>query len=73
MPQEITSIFSHTTGEGATGDLGIDKDGNLYWNQKKVVTQQRLTLGRWVNISIVAGGLSTIVIALVSIWEAFVK
>lgn len=70
MTRKVESIFSTVTAEGGQCDLGTDQDGNLYVNNKKVVTQQKLNLPIWVNVSIVAGGLATVVIALISVLQA---
>jgi len=65
MASEIQTIFTQDIdGSDKIGTLGIDKDGNLYWNEKRVVTEQVVKLQWWVNLSIIAGGLSTAVIAI---------
>lgn len=68
MPPEITTImnFDQETEGGKEGVLGIDKDGRLYWNGQLVVTEQKVTLSWWVNVSIIIGGLSTAAIAVLT-------
>lgn len=72
MASEIQTIFEKDIdGSDKIGVLGIDKDGNLYWNEKRVVTEQVIKLQWWVNLSIIAGGLSTAIIAIVTIFLYF--
>jgi hypothetical protein len=57
------TIFTH---EGNI--LGKDpKSGDLYWNGEKILTEQKLSLNWWVNVSIVLGALSTAVMAIIAI------
>jgi len=64
MANEIQTIFTQDiNGSDKVGTLGIDKNGNLYWNEKRVVTEQVVKLQWWVNLSIIVGGLSTAGIA----------
>ena len=64
MAAKLSTIFTHQTDSGAVGELGIDGDGRLYWNGQLVVTEQRVKLSWWVNVSIIVGGASTAVIAI---------
>ena len=64
MPLEIQTIFEQDTEGGKTGVLGIDKDARLYWNGQLIVTEQKVKLSWWVNLSVIVGGLSTAAIAL---------
>jgi len=59
----IHTIFSHTTDNNVEGELGIDDDGNLYWNNKLVITKKTISLEWWVNISIIIASLSTLAMA----------
>lgn len=63
MKKKIEEIFSYDSDFGA-GSLGIDEDGRLYWNGEPVVTKQRVELAWGVNLAVIIGGLSTLVIAL---------
>lgn len=36
----IEEIFNHDSKSGSKGSLGIDENGQLYWNGKAVVTKQ---------------------------------
>ena len=65
MPPTITTIFEQDI-RGKTGVLGIDEEARLYWNGQRIVTEQKITLGWWVNLSVVVGGLSTAVAAIFS-------
>lgn len=49
------------------GRLGVDSNNRLYWDDRPVVTEQPLALSWWVNASIVAGGIATIVLAVVEL------
>jgi 1,4-dihydroxy-2-naphthoate octaprenyltransferase len=69
---EIFEIFSTSTeDEGADGSLGIDSNGKLYWNKKEIITKQEVSLNTWVNISIVVGAISTLVLAVVAVIDLF--
>lgn len=64
MPPNIEEIFNYTTEDGGKeGVLGIDTEGQLYWNGHQVITEQKLTLNWWVNLSAVVTGFSTAAIA----------
>lgn len=63
MSPKVTTIFEQDTDSGKTGVLGIDDDARLYWNDKLIVTEKKVVLSWWVNLSIIVGGLSTLVIA----------
>lgn len=66
MAGKLSTIFTHQTDSGVTGELGIDEDGRLYWNGQPVITEQRVKLDWWVNISIIVGGVATAVIAILT-------
>ena len=55
---KIETIFTHGGFE-----LGIDENSNLYWNKKKVITEQTIKLEFWVNMAIIFASASTIVLA----------
>lgn len=63
----IETIFTHTSDAGATGELGIDENGLLYWNKKPVVTEQKVKLQGWVNVAAIAAALSTVIIAVFTV------
>lgn len=71
MGKKIETIFTHTTDNGATGELGIDRKGRLYWNRKAVITEQKVSLQCWVNISIIIASLSTLLIAIMTLFHYF--
>jgi len=64
MKKDVETIFSNESRGGVEGRLGIDKEARLYWNEQLVVTEQRVKLQWWANISIVIASLSTLVIAI---------
>jgi hypothetical protein len=67
MESKIQTIFTQDIeGSDKIGTLGIDKNGNLYWNEKRVITEQVVKLQWWVDLSIFVGGLSTAVIAILT-------
>jgi hypothetical protein len=61
---KVSTIFWHETDGGARGELGIDEAGRLYWNGQLVVTEQRVRLGWWVNVSVIVGAVATVAIAI---------
>jgi len=63
MASDIQTIFEQETEGGKTGVLGIDEDARLYWNGQLVITEQKVKLSWWVNLSVIIGGLSTAAIA----------
>ncbi len=70
MGKDVELIFSHSTANGGSGELGVDKNGNLYWNNKKVITEKKVSLNWAINAAIIAGGISTVVIALITALQA---
>ena len=63
MKKNIETIFIHKTSEGIEGKLGIDKKTRLYWNDHPIITEQKVRLQGWVNISIIVASISTLAIA----------
>ena len=53
----------HTIFERTEGVLGVDDERNLYWNNKAIVTEQKVKLEWWVNVSIIVASVSTFAIA----------
>lgn len=51
--------------------LGIDGQNKLYWDGKPLVTEERIVLARWVNVSVVIGSASTLLIAVVEALRFF--
>lgn len=68
---DIEVIFWHEADSGAKGELGIDEKGRLYWNGRPVVTQQKVTLQWWVNLSAIVAAISTVVTAGISVATYF--
>jgi 1,4-dihydroxy-2-naphthoate octaprenyltransferase len=71
MSKKVETIFTYTTDEGIEGNLGIDKNGKLYWNQQAVITEQKIRLQLWVNIAILVGAISTFALAVFACLEFF--
>lgn len=47
--------------------LGVDENNKLYWNSRPIVTEEKLQLQWWVNLSAVAGAGSGIVLATIEL------
>lgn len=47
--------------------LGIDEENKLYWDNKPLVTEEKITLQKWVNFAIVVGALSTFILAAIGL------
>lgn len=54
------TIFIH-----GMNSLKVDEEGRLYWNDRAVVTDVKISW--WVNISIIIGAVSTFFYALVTV------
>jgi len=63
MSPSMESIFPYSNDNGVEGSLGIDEHGKLYWNGKVIVTEQKITLQWWVNLSIIVASVSTLLLA----------
>ena len=61
--KEIHTIFSQSLKGETKGVLGIDDDGNLYWNSEPVVTEKKISLKWWVNLAAIIGAFSKLAIA----------
>jgi hypothetical protein len=66
LMKDIHQIYSYADKDGTQHfGFGVDtKTGELFWNHKKVVTDQKLTLSWWVNGAIILGALSTMALAI---------
>lgn len=47
--------------------LGVDDRNNLYWDKKPLVTEEKITLQKWVNFAIVIGAGSALASAIVEV------
>ena len=58
---EHEQIYSYVDKDGREHfGFSVDPEtGDIYWNKTKIVTEQKLTLGWWVNAAIISGGFST--------------
>ena len=68
---KIHTIFTQKLDNGKEGELGIDDEANLYWNKKAIVTEQKVKLRWWVNVSILLASVSTFAIALLTAFQFF--
>jgi len=69
---EINKFMWGNSKGGQHYEFGVnEKTGELYYNKKKIVTEQKLTLNRWVNIAIVLGAVSTVVLAILDCFRYF--
>ena len=50
-------------------ELGFDEEGMLYWDKRRVLTEQKLSLPSYVNVSIVFGAVFTGVLAVTAVLE----
>lgn len=56
---EIEIIWYHGDNE-----FGVDPEaGELYWNKKKILTEQKITLSRLVSVAIAFGAGATVLLA----------
>ena len=55
--------------QGKEHQLGFDGDGWLYWDKKRVLTEQKVTLPSAVNWSIIFGAGSTVVLAVMAVLQ----
>lgn len=69
----IHTIFTHRTEDGTEGTLGIDDNGQLYWNNKIVQTKSRVTFGWFVNLFVIIASVSTFVMALYAVLDFYYK
>lgn len=67
MAKEIKQMAHFITDNGTNGKFGIDSKGKLYWNEKAVVTEHKVSIQLWVSISIVIASASTLVIAIITV------
>lgn len=65
----VHEIFSQELDNGKNGSLGIDDEANLYWNGKRIVTEQKIKLQWWVNFSVIVASIATATMTIVSILE----
>ncbi|SFR57538.1 hypothetical protein SAMN04488073_2979 [Marinobacter gudaonensis] len=66
---KVHEIFSQQLDNGKEGSLGIDDETNLYWNGKRIVTEQKIKLQWWVNVSVIVASFATAIMAAVAILE----
>jgi len=66
--RKIRELYKVEFGDGVKGALGIDERGQLYWSGEPVITEQRVSLPWWIEISCVVGSLSLLIIAAILTW-----
>jgi hypothetical protein len=66
---KLEQIFSYTDGSNREHHgLSVNvKTGELYWDQKKIITDQKLSLSWWVNTAIILGSISTLALAILDL------
>ena len=64
---KVSELYQVGFSDGVRGALGIDERGRLYWNGEPVVTAQKVLLSWWMNLAVVAGGLSMLAIAFLNV------
>ncbi|MGG6341675.1 hypothetical protein ACQ5SA_00340 [Stenotrophomonas indicatrix] len=65
--KKIHEGFQFTMKDGELKGIGVDEDGNLYWDKKPIELKQRLTFSRWVNAAAVLAALATAVQAVMAV------
>ncbi len=72
--EEIEQIYSYSDKDGREHfGFGVkNKTGELFWNHKKVVTEQKLTLNWWVNAAVIIGALSIFALAGIEGYDVFI-
>lgn len=66
--RKIHELYKVEFSDGVKGALGIDGRGQLYWNGEPIITEQRVSLPWWIELSCVVGSLSLLVIAATVAW-----
>jgi hypothetical protein len=70
---KLHKFVSYDTDNGKEIILSFDDDGYFYVDGKKVLTEQKLALDWWVNLSLAIGGLSTLGLFCLEIYKIFFK
>lgn len=61
--RKVRELYKVEFADGIKGALGIDERGQLYWNGEPVMTEQRVSLSRWLSLTLAMGGLSLFAMA----------
>ena len=72
MKEDKTEIFETETRSGKH-TISIDDNGNLYINDKRVITETVITLGRCEKIAVIIGGASTGILSLIELYKLITK
>jgi hypothetical protein len=51
--------------------IGVSDDRKLYWNNKPILTEQKITVEWWVSVAIVAASVSTVMLAVLALLQFF--
>lgn len=70
MP-EINEFMSQEASNGKQLSLGIDNEGRMYVNGEMVITEQKVSLGWWINIAVVLGGLGGFAQGIIAIYSLY--
>ncbi|WP_312738836.1 hypothetical protein [Stenotrophomonas sp.] len=65
--REIIEGFRFQMKDGSVKGIGVDEEGNLYWDKKPIELKQRLTFSRWVNAAAILAAIATAVQAVVAV------
>lgn len=68
MPK-IYEGYRFTLDDGTKKGIGVDEEGNLYWDRKRIVTQGHVRLSWPVNAAAIVAALATAVQAAVAVLE----
>lgn len=52
---------------GQFQSLGVDEKGQLYWDNRPVITEEKIKLQGRVNFAIIFGALSAVVLAIIEL------
>lgn len=69
--REIIEGFRFQMKDGSVKGIGVDEEGNLYWDKKPIELKQRLTFSRWVNAAAVLAALATAAQAVMAVVTYF--
>lgn len=60
MAPKVHPVFSQDLDNGTVGVFGIGEDGKAYWNDKPIVTEEKVVLQLWVNIALIVTAIAVV-------------
>jgi hypothetical protein len=66
---DVTVIFTHPGKDGNKIPLAIDSRNRLLWDDKLLITEQKVTVDRWVSAAVMIGAFATLVLASVAVLD----